>query len=92
MIKLPLYLDGAMVDNGRKMTKAEARRLVKSAYGEEADVIQTEGTERGAYSKEWRAMRRLQDSPLGWSPRAWQNFNWHKAGRRRNPVDEPASI
>ena len=81
-----------MVDNGRKMTKAEARRIVKAAYGEKADVIQTEGTERGAYSKEWRAMRRLQDSPLGRSPRAWQNFNWHKAGRRRNPADVPDSI
>lgn len=57
MIKLPLYLNGAMVDNGRKMTKAEARRIVKAAYGEKADVIQTEGTERGAYSKEWRAIR-----------------------------------
>ena len=57
MIKLPLYLNGTLVDNGRKMAKAEARRIVKATYGEKADVIQTEGTERGAYSKEWRAIR-----------------------------------
>ena len=37
--------------------KAEARRIVKAVYGEKADVIQTEGAERGAYSKEWRAIR-----------------------------------
>lgn len=57
MIKLPLYLNGTLVDNGRKMAKAEARRIVKAVYGEKADVIQTEGAERGAPNKEWRAIR-----------------------------------
>ena len=56
MTKLPLFLNGALVDNGRKMTKIEARKLVQAFYGEKANVVATEGIERGTYSKEWRAI------------------------------------
>lgn len=56
MTKLPLFLNGALVDNGRKMTKTEARKLAQAVYGEKANVVATEGIESGTYSKQWRAI------------------------------------
>ncbi len=56
MDKLPLFLNGAFVDGGRLMTRAEATRLVRQAYGERAKAVRTSGSEGGQLRIEWRAL------------------------------------
>ena len=58
MQKLPLFfIQGSFYDNGRVMTKAEARKIARSVFGPDADVVQTEGVVNDCYSKEWRVIR-----------------------------------
>jgi hypothetical protein len=57
MIKFPLFLNGALVDNGRAMPKAEAAKLVRAAYGESAKAVKTQGVVDGKVRTEWRAIR-----------------------------------
>ncbi len=56
MTKFPLFLNGALVDNGREMTKAEATKLIQAAYGEQAKAQKTQGVVNGVVRTEWRAI------------------------------------
>lgn len=56
MTKFPLFLNGALVDNGRVMTKAEATKLVQAAYGVTAKAVKTQGDVAGVVRTEWRAI------------------------------------
>ena len=56
MTKFPLFLNGAMFDNGRAMTKAEATRIIQAAIGQHAKVVKTEGVVDGKVRTEWRAI------------------------------------
>ena len=56
MTKYPLFLNGALVDNGRVMTKAEATRLIQAAIGRHAKAVKTQGVVDGKVRTEWRAI------------------------------------
>ena len=56
MTKFPLFLNGALVDNGRVMTKAEATRLIQAAIGQHAKAVKTQGVVDGKVRTEWRAI------------------------------------
>ncbi len=56
MTKYPLFLNGALVDNGRVMTKAEATRLIQAAIGQRAKAVKTQGVVDGKVRTEWRAI------------------------------------
>jgi hypothetical protein len=56
MTKYPLFLNGALVDNGRVMTKAEATRLIQASIGQHAKAVKTEGVVDGKVRTEWRAI------------------------------------
>ena len=56
MTKFPLFLNGAFVDNGRAMTKAEATRLIQAAHGQRAKAVKTQGVVDGKVRTEWRAI------------------------------------
>lgn len=57
MQKLPLFIQGSFYDNGRSMTQAEARKIARSVFGPDADVVQAERVANGQYLKEWRVIR-----------------------------------
>lgn len=56
MTKFPLFLNGALVDNGRVMTKAEATRLIQAAIGQHAKAVKTQGVVGSEVRTEWRAI------------------------------------
>ena len=56
MTKFPLFMNGALVDNGRAMTKAEATRIIQASIGQHAKAVKTEGVVDGKVRTEWRAI------------------------------------
>lgn len=52
----PLFLNGALVDNGRLMSRAEATRLIQAAHGDRAKAVRTQGAVAGVVRTEWRAI------------------------------------
>ena len=56
MTKYPLFLNGALVDNGRVMTKAEATHRIQASIGHHVKAVKTEGVVDGKVRTEWRAI------------------------------------
>ncbi len=56
MTKFPLFLNGALVDNGRAMTKTEATRIIQASIGQNAKAVKTQGVVDGKVRTEWRAI------------------------------------